>query len=574
MDNRTVASVFEDVADLLEMKGENSFKVRAYRRAAESVKRLEEDVTTVMHEGRLTSIPNVGEGIARRIQELLMTGRLAYLDELRAEFPEGISHLMEIPGIGPKTAGRLCKELGIGSIDELEKAIGAGRVAALPRLGEKTAEKLLSSIKAVRQRDQRTPIGYAWPIARELLSVLRQLPGIKDLSSGGSLRRMRETVGDIDIVGSSEDPDASLESFIRLPFVADVLSREANRVNALIRGGVELELRLCDPSCFGTFLQRHTGSKLHNAMLEQRALGMGLRLAEEGLTHIDGGATERFAGEEELYHRLGLQYVAPELREGTDEVEVAARGALPNLVSLSAIKGDLHMHTTWSDGLDAAETMVQAARKRGYQYVAVTDHSGGLGVAHGLTADRVREQLREIEELNQRLEGIRVLSGIEVDIKADGSLDLPDEVLAGLDIVVASVHSAMGQDEEKMTNRLLSAIANPNVDIVGHPTCRIVGGREPVRADMEAVLRAAAQAGTAMEINASPSRLDLRDELVRRCRDLGVKIAISTDAHNIDHFDFMHFGVGTARRGWCEARHVLNAWTLEELSAFLRSKKR
>ncbi|MDO8670873.1 MAG: DNA polymerase/3'-5' exonuclease PolX [Dehalococcoidia bacterium] len=571
MDNKTVGSVFSEIAELLEMKGENAFKVRAYRRAAESVERYQENVVEVMHEGRLTDIPGVGEGIARRIQELVMTGRLAYREELRAEFPEGVRRLLEISGIGPKTAGRLSRELGVGSIDDLEVAIGNGRVAALPRLGEKAAERLLAAIEVTRRRDTRTPIGYAWPIAKEFMAMIRRLPGVVEISAGGSLRRMRETLGDVDIVGSSTDIEDTIDAFVRLPFVTAINSRELQTVCALTAGGVEVEFRLGDPASFGALLQRHTGSKRHNALIDQRAAGLGLRLTEEGVVRYGGGGPERFATEDELYSRLGLQFIPPELREGMGEIEAAATGSLPSLLGAVDIKGNLHTHSLWSDGLDTIETMSVAAQSRGYQYLAMTDHSGGLGVAHGLSVARVREQIEEIKGLNQRLSGIRLLTGIEVDIRVDGSLDLPDDLLADLDIVVASIHSAMGQDEEKMTQRLLRAIANPNVDIIGHPTCRIVGGREPIRMGIDAVFRAAAAAGTAMEINAAPMRLDLKDDLVRRARDLGVKVAIGTDAHNVDHLDFMHFGVGVARRGWCGTEDVVNAWPLEKVLAFAKN---
>ncbi|MBI2864075.1 MAG: DNA polymerase/3'-5' exonuclease PolX [Chloroflexi bacterium] len=570
MDNSTMAAIFADIADLLEIKGENAFKVRAYRRAGESIGHLAEDVAQVMHEGRLTDISGVGEGIARRIQELLMTGRLAYLEELRAEFPEGVRRLLEVPGIGPKTAGRLSKELGIGSFDGLETAIADGRVAALPRLGAKTAERLLAAIQATKRRDRRAPIGLAWPVAQELLVMVRRLPGVKEVSTGGSIRRMRETVGDVDIIGSSEDIDATLDAFLRSPGVASVIQRDTRRACALIAGGLEVELRLCAPPDFGVFLQRHTGSKDHNALLDDRAGEQGLRLTEEGVLRLSDGMLERFSTEEDLYRRLGLAFIPSELREGQGEIEAAASGSLSSPVKLVDIKGNLHTHTTWSDGLDSIEAMARGCQARGYQYVAITDHSGGLGVAHGLSTARVREQVAEIREVDRRLDGIRVLSGIEVDIRADGSLDLPDDLLAELDIVVASVHSAMGQDEDRMTRRLLQAMANPNVDIVGHPTCRIVGGREPIRLDLAAVLRAAVTTKTALEINAAPSRLDLKDDLVRRAREMGVKIAINTDAHNLDQLDFMHFGVAVARRGWCGAPDVLNAWPLDEVLAFAR----
>ncbi len=570
MKNSEVAKVFQDIADLLELKGDNQFKIRAYQRAARSIEHLPVEVERLVAEDMLREVPGVGEAIATKTAELVTTGKLGYYENLKAEFPDGISTLLDIPGIGPKTAMLLSTELGVSSIDELEAAIVGGNVARLYRMGDKTAENILHQIQALRRKDQRIPLGEALPVVDDILASLSQLPGVRNLTSAGSLRRFRETVGDIDLMGTTDNAREVIQTFTSLPQVKDVLASGTTKASVVVSGELQVDLRIVEHDSFGSTLQYFTGSKQHNINLRERARRRGLSLSEYGITNLATNQLERFATEAAFYQRQDLPFIAPELREGQQEIERAERGALPRLVELSHIKGDLHLHTNWSDGRDTIEAMALAARDRGYQYLAITDHSGGRGIAHGLDAERLRQQMLEIRELNQRIGGIHIFTGIEVDIRADGTLDIPDELLAELDIVVASVHSGLNQSQEQMTRRIMAAIEDPNVDIVAHPTCRLLPGREPVAVDMEAIFVAAAKTNTILEINAMPSRLDLKDIHVYRARELGAKLVIGTDAHCTEHLEFIRFGVGVARRGWCEAQDVINTKPLSEILTYLR----
>jgi DNA polymerase (family 10) len=572
MKNTAIAKVFQDMADLLELKGENVFKIRAYQRAARTIEHLPKEIEIMLEEGEdLQAIPGVGEAIAKKTIELVNTGKLRVYEELKAEFPEGITTLLEIPGIGPKTANKLSTELGIKSADELEEAIKDGRVAGLFRLGDKTADNILQQIQALRRKDQRIPIGEALPIVDEIFKALRTLPGVKNLTAAGSLRRFRETVGDIDLMGTADNPEDVIDAFVKLPQVREVLAKGPTKASVILPGGLQADLRMVEHDSFGSLLQYFTGSKQHNVTLRTREQKKGLKLSEYGITDTKTNKLEKFATEEKFYRRLGLQYIPPEIREDQGEIELAEKGKVPKLVDLSDIKGDIHVHSDWSDGRDSIEAMAQAAKALGYQYIAITDHSAGRGIAHGLSDERLKKQIEEIKQLNEQLKEIRILTGTEVDIRADGSMDLPEELLADLDIVIAAIHSAMNQSEEQITKRILGAIENPHVDVIAHPTCRILGEREPVAIDLEAVFRAAAKYNKALEINAMPSRLDLKDIHAYRARELGVKLIMGTDAHSIAHLGFMRFGVGVARRGWCQPKDILNTRPLEDILAFLRS---
>lgn len=558
MNNAELARVFQDIADLLEIKGENVFKVRAYQRAARAIEHLPAEAELLLKQDRLKDIPGVGESIAQKITELLSTGRLEYYEKLKAESPEGISTLLSIPGIGPKTAMKFARELGIKTIEELEKAILEGRVAALDRMGEKTAENILKSIQTLRRKDLRIPIGTAMPLVEKIVDALKGCPGLRNLTPAGSLRRFRETVGDLDIMGTADDPDSVIQCFVTLPEVRQVVARGPTKATIITNEGFQVDLRLVEHESFGSLLQYFTGSKQHNIVLREKARRRGLKLSEYGITSLDTETTEHFTTEEDFYHRLCLQYIPPELREATQEIEMAEAQTLPRLVEAGDIKGDFHIHTDWSDGHESIEQMALAAKARGYEYIAITDHSGGRGIAHGLDPERVEKQEEEIRRVEENVGGIRLLHGIEVDIRADGSLDFPDEILSRLEVVVAAVHSAMGQEKGKMTRRVVKAMRNPYVHIVAHPTCRLLGEREPVEIEMEEVLQVARETGTALEINAMPPRLDLKDIHVFRARELGVKLTIGTDAHSSAQLDFMRYGVAVARRGWCQAKDLLN----------------
>jgi len=572
--NSEVAKVFEDIADFLELKGENVFKVRAYQKAVRSIEHLPVEVEQLVVEDKLKGIPGVGEAITKKITELVTTGHLGYYEKLKAEFPEGISTLLDIPGIGPKTAMLLSSELGIRSVDELETAIAGGKVTSLYRMGDKTAENILRQIQALRRKDQRIPIGEALPVVEEISARLSQLPGLKNLAPAGSLRRFRETVGDIDLMGTADNATEIIQSFVSLPGVREVLASGTTKASVVVSGGLQVDLRIVEHDSFGSTLQYFTGSKQHNINLRERAHRQGLKLSEYGITNLTTEKLEKFATEEAFYHRQGLEFIPPELREGQQEVELAERGTLPRLVELSDIKGDLHVHTNWSDGRDSIEAMALAARELGYEYLGIADHSGGRGIAHGLDAERLRQQIGEIRGLNQKISGIHIFSGLEVDIRADGSLDMADELLEELDIVTAAVHSGLNQSEEQMTRRIIGAIENPNVDVLAHPTGRLLPDREPVAVDMEAIFQAAAKTNTRLEINGMPSRLDLKDIHNYRARELGVKLVINTDAHSTEHLEFMRFGVGVARRGWCQAQDILNTKPLNEVIAYLKGLSR
>jgi len=570
MKNSEIAKVFQDIADLLELKGENTFKIRAYQKAVFSIEHLPVEVEQLVREDRLREVSGVGEAIAKKITELVTTGKLDYYEKLRAEFPEGISALLDVPSIGPKTAMLLSRELDIKSANELEAAIAGGRVASLPRMGDRTVENILRHLQALRRKDQRIPIGEALPLVDEISAGLRKVAGLKNMTPAGSLRRFRETIGDIDLMGTADSAREGIGAFTGLPQVREVLASGTTKASVVVSGGLQIDLRIVEHDCFGSTLQYFTGSKQHNINLRERAHRLGLKLSEYGITNLATEKLEKFATEEAFYQRQGLAFIPPEIREGQQEIEMAEQGTIPRLAELSDIKGDLHVHTDWSDGRDSLEAMALAAKARGYQYLGICDHSAGRGIAHGLDAERLRQQILEIKKLNQEISGIHIFSGIEVDIRADGSLDMPDGLLEELDIVTAAVHSAMSQGEEQMTGRIIKAIENPNVDVLAHPTCRLLPVREPIMVDMEAVFEAAARTNTILEINAMPSRLDLKDTHAYRARELGVRLVISTDAHSTGHLGFMRFGVGVARRGWAQAPDILNTRPLEEVVAYLK----
>jgi len=569
MKNSEIAKVFQDIADLLELKGENPFKIRAYQRTVRSIEHLPVELEKLAKEDKLREVPGVGEAIASKITELVTTGKLEFYEKLKAEFPEGISTLLDVPGIGPKTAMALSSELGIKSVDELEAAIVGGKVAGLYRLGDKTAENILHQIQALHRKDQRIPLGEALPIVEEIVAGLREKTRVKNLIPAGSLRRFRETVGDIDLMGTADDARPVIDAFTTLPQVKEILVSGTTKASVVVSGELQTDLRIVEHDCFGSLLQYFTGSKQHNINLRERARRQGLSLSEYGITSLKSGEIEKFATEEAFYQRLGLPLIPPEIREGGAEIERAEHGTLPQLVELSDIRGDFHVHTDWSDGHDSIEAMALAAKALGYQYLGITDHSGGRGIAHGLSAERLIEQMREIKRIDERLDGIRLLSGIEVDIRADGSLDLPDDLLQELDVVIAAVHSGFSESQEQMTGRMIATMENPNVDILAHPTCRLLAEREPVAIDMEAIFQTAARTKTMLEINAMPNRLDLKDIHAYRARELGVKLAINTDAHATDHLRFMRFGVGVARRGWCQAKDIVNTGALKEITGQL-----
>ena len=567
--NLEIARIFAQIADLLELKQESTFRVNAYRKGSRALESLAEDVQAVAARGELRKIGGIGASLAEKIEEYLRTGRIEYFDELSKTLPPGVPDLMTIPEVGPKTALLLYERLGITDIDELERACRAGKVRELPRLGAKIEQNILQGIERRRQQAARQPLGIVLPQAQTVLEVLGTASGVEALSLAGSIRRMRDTIADIDIVVARRAADPVMEALVQLPQVARVVSRGTTLSSVLLGvSGVQCDVRVVDPASFGAALQYFTGSKDHNVRLREMAVRGGLRINEYGVFRVADEVRVGGKAEEEVYGALGLPWIPPEIREDQGEIELAQRGELPTLVSLADVRGDLHMHTTWSDGDDTAETMARAAKTRGYEYIAITDHSRSLRFAGGVGIDDLHAHARVVQEVSDRV-GLRVLMGSEVDILPDGSLDYPDEVLRTLDLVIGSVHTRLRMSQEEMTRRVVTAMQNPHLDILGHPTGRLVGQRPPFDLDLDAVIDAARATETVLEINAYPERLDLRDAHVRLARDRGALFEIGTDAHRRDHLRVMEYGIGTARRGWVEAPGVINTWPLQRLLDFL-----
>jgi DNA polymerase (family 10) len=563
--NEEVARLLREMGELLELRGESGFKVIAYQRAARSVESTKEDLEEVSRRGELESIPGVGKAIASKISEFLETGKIEAHDRLFRETPPGMAELLSISGLGPKTVSMLHQKLGVSSVEELERAAREHRVRRLPRMGPTSEKNILRAIERWKKRSDRIPLGVAQPLAEEILGHLKKVEGIGNLTLAGSLRRGRETVGDVDILATSTSPAAAIRAFVEIPAVEEVLMKGPTKASVIVDETVQVDFRIVEPRSFGTVIQYFTGSKDHNVRLRQVALSKGYSLSEYSLTRVASGEEVFFDREEDLYKHLGMEWVPPEIREDEGEVEAALAGRLPKLVEVSDIKGDLHVHSDWSDGRHSIEEMVRAAKALGYEYMAICDHSPGLAIANGLAADRFKEKMELIRSLNDSVEGFSILVGTEVDIRADGKLDYPDEILELCDVVVASVHSAYNQREREMTNRIISAMESEDVDVIGHPTGRKIGEREAYEVDMERVLEAAARTKTAMEINAHPSRLDLNGRWARRAKELGVKLAINTDAHSTCGLSAIEYGVKTARRGWLEKKDVLNALGFADL---------
>ena len=572
--NEQIAELFENMGSLLEMKGDTVFKIRAYQRAARTIEQLSSPLATAVENGEdLTKIPGVGKAISEKIAEYISTGQVSAYERLVEELPSGVLDLKEIPGVGPKMAMAISQQLGISTVDGVAEAAADGRLATLPRMGKRAAEGILRHINAFKEMGGRTPIGEALPVAEEVMNALReQCPEIDQLFPVGSLRRWEETIGDIDLIGTSPNPESVGDALVALPMVKDVLVHGPKKTSVVVESGIQIDLRIAEPEAFGAMLQYFTGSQQHNIRLRDFANRQGLSLNDYGITNTETGQVEEFADEETFYARLGLPWMPPELRTGLYEVDAGLEGTLPRLVVATDLKGDLHLHSEWSDGNDPIELMVEAAAAQGYEYMALTDHSQGLGVANGLTVERLESQISLLREMQEKYD-ITILCGSECDIRASGEMDFPDEMLAQLDVVVASVHSAMGQDQATMTARMIRAIEHPSVTIIGHLTTRLLGQREPVEFDLEAVLQAARDTGTALEINASPERLDLRDTHAYRAREMGIPLVINTDSHHHTHLDKRRFGVAVARRAWCRPEDILNTMSREEFLKFIRTPK-
>ncbi len=562
--NAEVARILYEIGELLTIK-EDRYRSRAFLMAAQRVESLTEDIRRIRERDELLEIPSVGKSIAAIIEEVLDTGGSSQLEELRESLPHGVRDIMELEGIGPKTALRLHKELGIVSLESLEEAIKAGKLRSLKGFGVKTEENILKSIEAYRGRQERFLLGGILPVIDQIVEYMKESNAVIEAEAAGSSRRRKETIGDLDILVSSVRPEEVAEWFISMPRVSRVISKGTTRSTIIVGPRLQVDLRVVPSESYGSALQYFTGSKEHNIKLRTIAVKKGYKLNEYGI--FDRDTDKRIAGEteEEIYEILGMKYIVPELREDRGEIEAAMDDRLPELINLDEVRGDLHVHTEWSDGSASIEEMAEKARGLGLEYLAVCDHSKSLGIARGLDEERLREQMAEIDRLNERLDGFTVLKGIECDIKADGSLDLSDSVLRDLDFVVASVHSGFRADEGQITKRIISAIHNEYVSTIGHPTGRLIQKRRPYALAIDEVFEASASQGVMMEINAFPDRLDLSDVNSRAAMEQGVRMSIGTDAHAPNQLEYLHLGVTVARRGWLGVENVVNSLSVDDL---------
>lgn len=572
MNNIQLAETFERIADLLDIKGEVIYVTLAYRRAAESLRTLGREAVEYRAEGSLTKIPAVGKAIAEKIEELLETGQLQFLVRLEQEVPPSLLELLAVPDVGPKKVALFWKQAEITNLDELEAAARDGHLRRLPGMGEKSEQRILAGIAALKRRSSRMLLGTARPIGLRWLAWLRDQPGLIKAEMAGSLRRWKATIGDLDLVASAKDPAAVMAAFVQHPEVERVQSHGENKSSVQMSNGLNVQLWLQPEEKFASLLQFVTGSKDHNVRLREHAQRLGYSLSEHGLITPQGEEL-RFSVEEDLYRALGLAWIPPELREDNGEIQAAREDRLPDLITLADLRAELHSHSTWSDGAVTIADMAQAAIRRGLKLLAVTDHTQSLGIANGLTPERLRAQRAEIDALQSKLgSDLLILQGAEVEIKADGSLDYPDQVLAELDLVIASLHVSLRQPRTEVTERLLKAIRNPHVDLIGHPSGRLLPNREGADLDWEVVLQAAKESGVALEINAHPSRLDLDEAHARRAAEMGIPLAINTDAHSPADLELVEFGLSVARRAWITAPVVINTWPAEKIVAWLRSR--
>ena len=574
--NLDIARIFAEIADIFEVKGENPFKIRAYRRAAMTIESLTQDLKVIAERGgvkELKKIPGVGDAIAKKIVEIAKTGDCKSHIELKQEVPPSLLELLAIPRVGPKTLAKLHAELEIGSIEDLEEAAKSHKLGELQGLGAKVEENILKGIEQYRRYQGRALLSTALPYAKSIVNELKKLDAVEKITIAGSLRRMRETVGDIDILVVSKSPEEVMDAFTSLDGVEDVIAKGETKSSIVIQG-MDVDLRVVGAESFGAAAHYFTGSKHHNIRIRELGVRKGLKINEYGIFRGDkkiGGKNE-----EDVFKNVGLAYIPPELREDHGEVEAAKAGRIPKLIEVSDLKGDLHVHTRWSDGKNSIEEMAEAAVSLGYEYIAVADHSPAVGIAGGMSEEKIAERQVEIDKLNKRFDDedikFRVLSASEVDIKSDFSMDYTDEILKELDVVVGAIHSKFSQDRETMTKRIITAMVNPNVDIIAHPTGRILRKREPYEVDMEKLMETAKDTGTILELNSFPNRLDLKDVHCRMAKDYGVFVAISTDSHDAMQMGtVIKYGVATARRGWLEAKDVVNTKGLDEVMKLVTS---
>jgi DNA polymerase (family 10) len=581
--NHQLAAIFSDIADRLDVQGkENVFVIRAYRAASENIANFPRPLLDVYTEGgttALNAIKGIGKEIAKKIESLVTTGKLDFYEKLKAEIPDNVVAMLRVPTVGPKRVKEFWEKLGIDSVDALAQAAQQGKLRDLPKMGEKAEKKILDGIESMKRRSTgRKRIDDVMPIAQQIIAALKDIKGVKKIDYAGSLRRGKETIGDLDITVATNDPEPVMQTFRALPFAAEVINAGETKSTIRTADGLQVDLRAIEPKVWGTAMQYFTGSQLHNIKIREHAQKKNLSLNEYSISSLkknkDDGEGEMFDTEEGVYARLGMAYIPPELREDRGEVEKALelgpnRHVLPDLITLKDLKGDLQMHTTWSDGETDVMGMARAAIDLGYEYILITDHTQSLGIVNGLTPERIKGQRKEIDKVNAQLKKDKikftVLQGAEVEVKSDGALDLPDEVLAQLDLVQASVHTSLTQPKDKITARAIAAMRNPHIDILGHPSGRLINEREGADYDWEALFKAALENKVALEINSNPQRLDLNDVLARRAAELGCKLTISTDAHSISMLKHMNYGVTVARRAWLTPSSVLNTLPLSKL---------
>jgi DNA polymerase (family 10) len=565
--NQKVADELYQIGEILTIKGDR-FRSRAYNMAAQRVTALTEDIVSIADRGELEEIPGVGESIAMVIQEIIETGQSIVLEQLRDSLPKGVLQIIEVEGIGPKIAMRLNEELGITNLEELEQAAKDQKIRELKGFGAKKEKNILTAISEYRSRSTRFLLGEVLPIIQGIISYMRENPAVRKVEVAGSARRMKETVGDLDLLVSSLDPEAVTEHFCSMPPIVRVLGKGPTKSTVVLENMLQVDLRVIPPESYGAALQYFTGSKEHNVKLRTIGVKEGFKLNEYGLFRRENNELVEAEDEEKIYEALGMSWMPPELRENTGEIEAAIEGKLPNLVTFDRIKGDLHVHTNYSHAIHSLEEMVLKAIDMKLEYLAITDHSKSLAIAQGLTEEKLLEQIEEVRQLDEEYSEIKLLTGTECDIKPDGSLDYSDDILEKLDWVVASIHVGMQREEEIITNRILSAIQNPYTRVIGHPTGRLIQKRNPYEVNLDRVFEAAANQNVFMEINCSPSRLDLKDVDARRAKESGVKMAIGTDAHSTSQMEFLPLGVAVARRGWLEPEDLVNTWKLDKILRF------
>jgi DNA polymerase (family 10) len=576
-DNKSIANVFYETADLMEVRGDDPFRIRSYRRAAEAIESLDQQLAQIYQDDKaLLAIPGIGKGMAANIRDIFQEGKLRAHEELLQKYRPSMLELLKIQGLGPKTIALIWDAFQVCDVEGVGQLAKEGKLRTLPRLSEKSEQKILKSIETYRQITGRFHLDVADAIAQKMIELLQNMPGVEKVTPAGSLRRGRETVGDLDLLVTGQccaneaQRDKVLDQIVNFPGILEVLAKGENKVSFRLRSGMQVDVRLLPPDSFGAAMQYFTGSKNHNVTLRQRALRMGYTLNEYGLVRIEDNQRVASKTEEEIYKKLGLAFIPPELRENCGELELAEKGELPDLITEADLQGDVHMHTVETDGKCTIEEMALAARDRGYKYMAITDHSKNLAFANGLDDKRAEEHIKKIRKAAKAMDGITIFAGIEVDILAEGELDLSDSVLEQMDIVIASVHSHFQQDQQQMTDRLLRVIRNPNVSLIGHPTGRMLLRREGYSFDCDQVFAAAAKAGVAMEHNAYPDRLDLRDQHLRQAKAKGVKFVINTDAHHTTHMEKIRFGILQLRRAWLTKNDVLNTLPVAEFAKVVR----